>query len=318
MEGADTLDGKPGYRVRSRAYGAHISQGCLFDVNEFPEITTILETHIRTVGREAAVAEFMRISFEGMLGVKKWRPVLDVTDEGWLVLGRPPDFIIQPSCERAQNYIGLFTYENMRKEWQVTEKLDGKSMTFYKVKKGERWHKALPPVPEHLADDYLQMVESQDFRIGVCSRKHEMVADPENPYWAAILPWHQQIFKIAPNNIAVQGELVGWDIENNSMGWEEGERHFIVFDIMNLDTGKLMPPSMVEATCEQLNIPHVPVLNEVVLGEFAQDMDELLAKAEGKSQLGSGEIREGLVFKSADGQQQFKVISNTWLVKTGK
>lgn len=51
--------------------------------------------------------------------------------------------------------------------------------------------------------------------------------------------------------------------------------------------------------------------------KFANSMEKLLTKANGRSGMYGG-ISEGFVFKSLDGDEQFKVISNEWLALTGK
>jgi len=60
----------------------------------------------------------------------------------------------------------------------------------------------------------------------------------------------------------------------------------------------------------------VPVVDYAPLIKFGNNASELLKKAEGLGQFGG--LREGLIFKSLDGVEQFKVISNSWLQMTGK
>lgn len=54
------------------------------------------------------------------------------------------------------------------------------------------------------------------------------------------------------------------------------------------------------------------------MSKFANSMEKLLAKANGTEPGEYGGISEGFVFKSLDGNEQFKVISNEWLALTGK
>ncbi len=61
----------------------------------------------------------------------------------------------------------------------------------------------------------------------------------------------------------------------------------------------------------------MPVAGYSPISAYGADMAELLASAEaGAGKF--GRVREGWVFKSLDGNDQFKVISNKWLAATGK
>lgn len=60
----------------------------------------------------------------------------------------------------------------------------------------------------------------------------------------------------------------------------------------------------------------VPVVDYAPLTKFGSNASELLKKAEGLGQFGG--LREGFIFKSLDGVEQFKVISNSWLEMAGK
>jgi hypothetical protein len=59
-----------------------------------------------------------------------------------------------------------------------------------------------------------------------------------------------------------------------------------------------------------MDLVHVPILFDLVLND---DIDSLLALAEGKSFIGNTE-REGIVFKQVDGGMTFKAISNKYLL----
>jgi ATP-dependent RNA circularization protein (DNA/RNA ligase family) len=100
------------------------------------------------------------------------------------------------------------------------------------------------------------------------------------------------------------------------MNYPEGQHEFIVFAIWDIDKGKYLVPKLTRAICERHGIKHAPVLGYSRFYEYASSLDELLKKAEGPTAMGG--IREGLVMSSLDGVRHFKVISNEWLVKTGK
>ena len=62
----------------------------------------------------------------------------------------------------------------------------------------------------------------------------------------------------------------------------------------------------------QFDIPSVPIIDENFI--TPKTVDEILAIATDKSAIDGG-MREGLVFRSADGVQSFKAVSNEFLVK---
>jgi RNA ligase (TIGR02306 family) len=263
------------------------------------------------MGRQEAVKEIMKLSFENNLGVKKWE--VRVAESRDAALGSAPNFFPRPGWERAQNVLALFSSDKRDTVYQITEKLDGASMTVFGVAKGSKWYKALPELPR----GWGPAMENSHGRVGVCGQKNEFIDDGKNLYWetAKRLGLPDKLASIG-DNVAIQGELCGSSIENNTMGFPEGEHAFFVFSIWDIDRQRYMPVKQVEEVCKSLKLRHAPVVSYARLGDFAKDMDELLAKAEGTGIY--GQIREGLVFKTLDGKDHFKVIANSWLVKTDK
>jgi hypothetical protein len=62
-----------------------------------------------------------------------------------------------------------------------------------------------------------------------------------------------------------------------------------------------------------MGLKHVPVLND---GKYLNgaDVDTILSWADGNSEIGSGPLREGVVFKQVNGGMTFKAISNKYLL----
>ncbi len=75
-------------------------------------------------------------------------------------------------------------------------------------------------------------------------------------------------------------------------------------------------PTPMEAICHELGLSIVPPLGETSVPD---DMDTILALAEGKSVLNPKTEREGLVWVrgSGDDRVSFKTISNKFLAKHG-
>lgn len=311
------FDGVRGHRVRSCRHGADLSQGVVFPLDDFPEIAAVLASKTEEGGGDAVRAreEVCAMSFEDMLGVRKWEAEVDLED-AHANLGPPPGFIVHPGCARAQNVLGLFGPSMRSIVFQVTEKLDGVSMTIYKIKKGSPLWKGLSPLPATWCCP--PTMEDDEFRFGVCSRAADLVDTGKNLYWetAKSTGVLQKVARLPRANIAVHGELCGSSVMDNGVGFPEGEHCFFAFDIWDLDKNRRLPPAEVVRICEEMGIPHVPIYGHHRLDEFAEDLDALLAKADGVGL--KGKMREGLVFKSLDGKRQFKAVSNTWLIKTGK
>ena len=129
------FQGEEGYRVRSRRVGNRISQGLVRPTTEFPEIARVFQHAVERMGPVEGEREVMGMSFEEVLGVKKYLAEMDYTAHARL--GPPPSFIQQPAWDRAQNIGDLFAARG-NTQYQITEKLDGWSMTVYWVRHGSR------------------------------------------------------------------------------------------------------------------------------------------------------------------------------------
>ncbi|KAK7730582.1 hypothetical protein SLS53_008972 [Cytospora paraplurivora] len=304
--------GVKGYHVRSRMFGKQISQGLIMDIERFPEVKEVLNGLFEDHGESEGMRRAQDMAFEDVLGVKKWEPPSESQGK---ILGRAPTFFHRPGCERAQNLPELFTTKYLDTEFQITEKIDGVSMTVYRVQKGSRWHASLPDLPEGSKQEY------ETARVGVTSRTEDLDEKGDSIYWQAarLIDLPSKIHKMGPPNIAIQGELIGPTIRNNSLVFEPEEPHqFIVFQIYNIDTQRWMDPRRVVQMCESHRLPHVPVIGRLRLRGFAASLAELLDRADGVGY--RGRTREGLVFKAfARGEEfAFKIISNKWLLEHGE
>ncbi|KAI1499931.1 RNA ligase-domain-containing protein [Biscogniauxia marginata] len=316
-------DGSIGFLVKTTMIDRHLSQGLVFSMDTFPAITTAFDD-LRSKYKHdenTAVQELLSISFEDILGVRKWSVPEESTDPD--APGRsfspPPVFFPQPGCRRAQNISTLFERHGQG-QFQITEKLDGLPMSVYIVQKSSQWYSGLPYLP----GSHTQCVGPA--RVGVCSAKEDLPADekyvsPSSPsVWFWRTAKQQGILNRisqAGKNVVVQGELCGSSILRNSMGFAEGEYHFYIFNIYNIDKQRYLPLDQTLRICKDLGWDHVPVISRSSkLCDFAKDVEDLLGKAEGIGM--KGREREGLVFKELYTDFSFKAISNTWLLETGK
>jgi RNA ligase (TIGR02306 family) len=205
-----------------------------------------------------------------------------------------PSRIPKTDQERVQNLSAeLAEWMAEGLTWEVTEKLDGSSMTVYVI----------------------------DGEVGVCSRNLDLKPNPDNSLWRAAIRHGLKEKLTGYGNIAVQGELVGNGIQGNM--YKMRDQDFYVYDVYNVDAGRYFTPAERKTFVQALDLLHCPVLAQSAnlldtLG--ITNMDQLLKFAEGKSVMGDivGPEREGLVFKCNERQVSFKAISNRFLLKGGE
>jgi RNA ligase (TIGR02306 family) len=216
-----------------------------------------------------------------MLNIEKWERPIPAQLQGQMK-GNFPTFIRKTDQERIQNLPEVF--DDLISEYEVSIKLDGSSMTVY----------------------------HNDGVMGVCSRNIDLNLDQEGNTFVNVF---KEIFKDwKPKvNFAIQGELMGPNIQGNREGLEK--HVFYVFDIWNIDAQEYCAPRDVRNICRNNGLRHVPVLIEqLTLGDSnLLNTEAILAFAEGHSL--NHPVREGLVFKRVDGQFSFKAISNKFLLK---
>ena len=168
--------------------------------------------------------------------------------------------------------------------WEVTEKMDGSSMTVY--------------------------FHDNDF--GVCSRNWNLKETEKNAFWkmANELNLRESLTNLG-ENVAIQGELIGPGIQGNK--YALSKPMFLVFDVYDIDRDLYLPSFEREFVVGELNLNEVP--HHDMISIFGMNIEDLLSMAEGKSVLNKKSEREGLVFKRADGSTSFKSISNKWLLR---
>ena len=270
-------NGVRGERLRSVKLRGQLSQGLLLD--RFVALDKVGEIH-----------EGMDVS--DLLNIVKYEAPVPACLAG-KARGMFPSFIPRTDQERIQNLTTEFAeWVTAGLTWEVTEKLDGSSMTVY--------------------------VNEQDH--GVCSRNLNLYDTEGNTLWQ-VAHRDQIITAIqdSQRNIAIQGELIGEGIQGNP--YKIKGQSFYVFDIYDIDKRSYMTPTERRDFCEFHELLHVPV---IAFGAHLYDtlgmatIDSLLEFAEGKSELNPQTDREGLVFKCNEQQKSFKTISNKYLLKHGE
>lgn len=218
-----------------------------------------------------------------LLNIQKWEAPIPA-QLGGEVRGAFPGFIPKTDQERVQNLTVQYAHWAADgSEFEVTEKLDGSSMTVY-------------------------VFDEDD---GVCSRNLNLRETEGNSLWKTAR--HNDLIakiRTTARNLALQGELIGGSIQGNP--YRIRGQEFYLFDIYDIDQGRYLQPKERQQLVEQLNIQHVPILGQQALNT---DVEQLLKFAEGKSVLRNETEREGLVFKRIDSNASFKAISNKFLLK---
>ena len=261
------FEGIPGERLRTVKLRGQISQGLL--------LPALGQTPITGEGDD--LTEF--------LGIVKWEKVLPAQLAGQ-AKGNFPTAIPKTDQERVQNLVKEIELAQ-GDEFEVTEKLEGSSMTCYLI-----------------GDEF-----------GVCSRNLDLKETEGNSFWATAraedieTKMRRLRVKSTFTDFAVQGELIGPGIQGNIYNLRKCQ--FRVFDVYDIKSGEYLNPFTRNLIVGMLGLQHVPVIDaEFVLNT---DVDGLLTMAESKSELADVQ-REGLVFKHNDGGFSFKAISNAYLI----
>ncbi len=266
-------NGVKGERLRTIKLRGQVSQGMLLPMK-----------HLTNYG--ADLCEGSDVSEQ--LRIQKYEPPVPAQLAGE-VIGMFPSFIPKTDQERIQNLSAeIFKWTNDQRTFEVTEKLDGSSMTVY-VNNGVH---------------------------GVCSRNLDLKQSQSNTFWKVCIESnvHQAIVNTG-RNLAIQGELIGEGIQRNR--YKLAGHAFYVFDVYDIDNGVYLTPGERRQFCKIAGLNHVPVLvgcGDKDLGEGS--VDHILQWAEGKSVVCPTTEREGIVFKcNQDPLISFKAISNRFLMK---
>ena len=211
-----------------------------------------------------------------------------------------PSWVSKTDEERVQNMPWIL---NSNDTWIATEKIDGTSTTFT-MKRGKfgRLH------------------------LYVCSRNvcFDTVDKPcyydTNVYWEMAKKYH--IYKVLSDMmtrypheewITIQGETYGNGVQKRDYSIEDHD--FAAFNLIFSSIGRWDTMAMKTLLEEEYYIPCVPVVeNHIVFTDKFATVEDMLLWAEGESKL-DGLPREGIVFRTIDGQKSFKAVSNSFLLK---
>lgn len=278
-------EGVAGERLKTVKLRGQVSQGLILPVpDELRGTLEPWENVLDIFPEDSDVTE--------LLGVLKYEKPVGLSLAGF-ARGNFPSFIPKTDQERIQNCKrDLGDWVAACLDWEVTEKLDGTSVTIYK---------------------YSALAEEGKEPLGVCSRNLDLKDTEGNVYWnvAKAFDVHAILLRDG-RNLAIQGEIIGLGIQGNQ--YKLDKQVLYVFDIYDIDNRCYFPPVQRREFCRANGLNHVPVhCPGFIISE--NSIPKLLDMAEGFSYINDSQ-REGLVFKcNTDPSISFKAISNKWLLK---
>lgn len=270
------------FRIKTIKLRGQISQGICFPLSILPEEVDIIEntdvTEILGIKKWEPFQEEQRFAKQnGKIMYPRWMPkwmqsfihnfkfVRDYYRKNSGQLSFPS--LIPKTDETRVQVLQPLLDKYKGENCYVTEKLDGSSITVYQI----------------------------NGRFGVCSRNLDLRRDETDNFWKTVLEHDlenkfKKVFR--DENIALQGELIGYGIQGNKYKLRYRDIYFFnVFFIKKHAYGNL---NELLDVCQKLDEKTVPVLD--VNYELSNSIPELVELSIGNSQL--CEIpREGIVIR---------------------
>ena len=209
-----------------------------------------------------------------------------------------PSWVQKTDEERVQNMPWIL---NSDEKWIATEKIDGTSTTFT-MKRGKFGKKEFYVCSRNVCFDSVEKPCYYDTNVyWEMAQKYDIFN-----VLASMLEEH-----LEEEWITIQGETYGAGVQRREYSIEGHD--FAAFNLIYSSRGRVGTKEMVGAMATH-HIPSVPVVEaEMYINQF-ENVDAILAYAEGNSQL-DGKPREGIVFRTLDGTKSFKAVSNSFLLK---
>lgn len=289
------------FRIKTMKMAGVISQGICFPMSILPsgkydteqDVTEILgikkferKTEIEESDKNASTTKYPKI----LMKMKWFRQLVYRFNhrEGKCF----PDFISKTDETRIQNIPWILS---SRDSWIATEKIDGQSGTFAIVKHCPRLF------TKRVRYEYI-----------VCSRNLRLFNKDNSSYWSVSERYDIQskLKRMMGTDqwIAIQGECIAPNVQGNKYNVSEPDLY--VFNVIT-PRGRM---GSIEARnrCVVQGFKFVPILEtDYVLPDT---VDELLKYAHGTSKINNS-LREGIVFRSADGKRSFKAVDPLFLIE---
>ncbi len=283
-----------GFRLRTVKLRGQLSQGLALPLSVF-------ELDLADCVEGTDVTE--------LLGVRKYEEPLTVDSGSGLQMREFPAFLPKTEEPRLQSEPGLLK-EVTSREYYVTEKLDGASITVF--------------------------VHGTSF--GICSRNQEILLPQEvaealtlsssSDTWpstgnvyvdtALRMKLHDFLARAASSfgGVALQGELIGPRVQGNHYGLDATTIRF--YSVFFVDHNRFATLEELQEMSALYGFELVPMI-QADANEVGNDASAMLKFADGNSALAPNKRREGIVVRTTENVQgeklSFKVISNTYLLK---
>lgn len=210
-----------------------------------------------------------------------------------------PSWVKKTDEERVQNMTWILEDKT---PWYATEKIDGTSTTF--TMKGFGRKREFYVCSRNVVFDKPDKVCFYDTNVYL-----EMAAKYNiEEVLADLLDTFKDVFEY----VTIQGETYGVGVQKRDYGIDYHD--FMAFNlIVGYKDGRVKRYNPKEMTMmlSRYDIPCVPIISQEFI--LPDSVEELLDIATDKSAIDGG-MREGLVFRSADGTQSFKAVSNEFLL----
>lgn len=216
-----------------------------------------------------------------------------------------PEWVKKTDEERIQNCGYILNDQSIK--WIGTEKIDGSSTTF--TLKGHGRKQVFLVCSRNVVFDkpnkkcfydtniYTEMAEKYCME----QRMKEMMEHPpcgiNDP-----IEW-----------VTIQAETYGAGVQKRDYGLKGHDMAIfnIIFGYKD-GTSRRLNPIEGKEYAVAFNLPYVPVYSDELT--LPKDVEAVLATADGASKIDGG-MREGIVYRSKDGTQSFKAVSNDFLLK---
>jgi RNA ligase (TIGR02306 family) len=288
------------FRVKTIKLRGQISQGIAFPLMYLGAVYLLSNYPDKLLvnGNYVTIEEGLDVT--DILEVKKYEPYIPAQLAG-TVKGPFPEFIPKTDETRIQS-VPTVLERHKGKEFYVTEKVDGTSLSVY----------------------------VKDSIVGVCSRnmelKEETVDGKTSAYWDLVKKLDLPVKLISlqthvlteRSNIAIQGEMIGNGIQKNK--YNLPDHQLLVFNIFDIDKQVYLDEVEMRYIAQELGLRTVPIIDKCFV--LNHTVEELVEYSKGISHLYKHTQREGLVFRPLHeerdedlGRLSFKVINPDFLLK---
>jgi len=212
-----------------------------------------------------------------------------------------PAWVQKTDEERVQNCGWLFDGRDTG-TWIMTEKIDGTSTTF--TMKGKEFFVCSRNVVFDKPDKKCFYETNVYTEMAVKYNMEEVMRK-----------WMQDMKEAGKplEFLTIQGETYGAGIQKRDYGMKDHD--LAIFNVIyGYKDGRVerLNSYLMAGECELRGLKSVPILGDIKLPATCE---EVLALAEAEKSKIDGGMREGIVFRSEDGVNSFKAVSNAFLLK---